>query len=734
MWKALRLGLKTVTIIVLCGVLAPSAFAGVAFFTLVQADLPATLPRPKPATAQHAPSQVYDAEGNLIATFRSFETTGEFTKEEIPQITKYAVISSEDRNFYEHTGFDFRGTARALWADYRNRKLVQGGSTITQQYVKLTYTGDEKTVWRKVREAILASQVDRSLDKDEILHRYLKEVYFGDGAYGLGGAAQTFFHKPVSQLDISESALLAGLIPSPSRYAPRSNIDAAEDRRKTVLGLMHEQGYLTDDEFNRELLRTVVVAPEAPTDRPATHVFPAEGSFVVKAEYNYFIDWLREEIEPIFKEQLFQGGLQIYSTLDPRLQDLADQAAMSAVGKRKPVTMEMAIVTVEPLTGYIRAMHGGRDYFADGGQVNLTTRQKWAQPGSTWKVLDLVTALDKGVSPNRVFPAPASYTTRKNCKTTDKTCYIRNYGGSAYGSMTLEQATWKSVNTVYAALADEVGLNNIAKMAYKLGITTIDPNYSYKTNVGTQFALGNKEVLPLDMAAAYSVLAGRGQKATPSTIRYITSPTQAEPVLDNRNPKTEQVLDPVVADNANAILEGVLKPGGTASGAALNRPAAGKTGTTDGQVFAWFVGYTPLLSTAVAMGDRASPDNNPARQDGGKLPAQTWASYMRKATEGQPKVTFSEPDALKPIRDALEVRARGGINLGPQSSPTGLPGGGGCSPCDAELEAVVVEQATTPATAATTTSQFDPGAVPFGTVIDPVTGEAVEAVPNTTSP
>ncbi len=690
----MRLGIKTITVVVLCGVLAPALFLGVGFLILMMADLPATLPQAKPATIQHAPSQVFDIDGNLIATFRSFETTAEFTAADLPQITKNAVISSEDRNFYDHTGFDFRGTARALWADYRNRKLVQGGSTITQQYVKLTYTGDERTVWRKVREAILASQVDRSLDKDEILYRYLKEVYFGDGAYGLGGAAQTFFHKPVSELDISESALLAGLIPAPSQYAPRTNAAAAEDRRKLVLGLMHEQGYVTDDEYNRELLRTVVVAPEAPTDRPATHVFPAEGSFVVKAEYNYFIAQLKTEIDPIFKEQLYQGGLQIYSTLDPRLQDLADKTAMAAIGRRKPDSMEMAIATIEPLTGYIRALHGGRNFLADKGQNNLATARGWAQPGSTWKVFDLVTALDKGISPNRVFPAPASYATRKNCKKTDKTCYIRNYGGSAYGQLTLEQATWKSVNTVFAALSDEVGLDDIAKMAYKLGVLSIDPNRSYKDTVGTQFSLGTEEVSPLDMAAAYSVLAGRGQKATPSTIRYVVDPTKPEPVIDNRDPKTEQVLDPVVADNANAILEGVLRSGGTAPNAALGRPAAGKTGTTNDQVFAWFVGYTPLLSTAVAMGDRDNPVATPARQDGGKLPATTWANFMRQATANQPKVNFSEPDALQPIRDALEVRARGGINLGAQSEPKGLPGGGGCSPCDAELDAIVVEEVT----------------------------------------
>jgi len=260
---------------VIVAVIAPVVCAAVALGTLICLPLPATLPTPK-ATLDSQSTHVYDVAGNEIAVFKQFDTSIPIQQADIPQVLKDAVVAVEDRNFYEHGGVDVRGTLRALWRDINNQAVVEGGSTITQQYVKLAFTGSERTLARKIREAILASQLDRQVDKDTILFRYLSAAFFGEGAYGVGAAAQTYFRKPVSQLSLSEAALLAGMLPAPTLYSPRDHPEAGEQRRQHVLDLMHEQRKIDDATYAVAKAQTVWLLSQGDPPGDNTLVYPPE--------------------------------------------------------------------------------------------------------------------------------------------------------------------------------------------------------------------------------------------------------------------------------------------------------------------------------------------------------------------------------------------------------------------------------------------------------------------------
>ena len=431
--RLLRWAFRSAVLIVTIGVVVPVAVIATVLASLFFLPLPAAIPQPKtPATI--LPTQVFDRNGNLIATFRQFDLSFPVKKTDIPAVLKEAVVAVEDRDFYKHGGVDVRGTIRAFVADIRNEKTVQGGSTITQQYVKNAYTGGARTLSRKVREAVLASQIDRQTSKDEILYRYLSTIYLGDGSYGVGAAAENYFRKPVSQLTVSEAATLAGLIPAPSRWAPRESPDAAENRREFVLDKMLQQHYLTPAQHDAAMAQKVWLLAKGPAPAQATAVFPPETD---QPKYPAFVDYVeRYLIAKYGPEEVFQGGLRVQTTIDPRVQDAADSAvANSLTGTSEP--LEMAMVAVEPQTGFVDALVGGREFgqgpFAD---VNLalggcyqppagrytidvaatcwngktvTGGGSGRQTGSAWKPFVLATALSKGISPNAVYPAPSVF-------------------------------------------------------------------------------------------------------------------------------------------------------------------------------------------------------------------------------------------------------------------------------------------------------------------------------------
>ena len=618
-------------------------------------------------------SRAFAANGEEIGQFRQFEQNLPVKPADIPLRLKQAMIAAEDESFYSHGGVDFRGVVRAAKADLLAQDFSQGASTITQQYVRNAYTGRERTVGRKLREVVVARQVDRQLPKDEILFKYLSTIYLGEGAYGVGAASENYFRKPVSQLSLSEAALLAGLVPAPSRYEPRGNPSLAEEKRRVVLDKMLDQGYITPEEHSTASAQRIWMVPNVPPNRPATVIHPPQQ---LDPKYPYFMDYLRRYLVARYgPETVFKGGLEIHTTLDPRMQAAAEGAIAASLAGTSP-PLEMALTAVQPETGFVRAMVGGRDFNAPGGQANLAlggcTRPPerfkdkvdvpatcWdeksrvvggggsgRQAGSAWKPFVLAAALNKGMPESKVYSAPSSYRF-KGC-TGDQGCTIQNYEGSGGGSANLRSATARSINTVYAQMIRDVGVKETADMAKKLGITSAwvaTPEIQ-----GPSYAIGTQEVSPLDMASAFGVFANHGRRNPATPVEWMKA--RGKILEDNRRRAPERVLDEGVANSVTDILKGVIT-GGTGTKADIGRPAAGKTGTAQEWRDAWFVGYTPQLSAAVWIGNRDRPTSlfgvkGVGRVTGGSIPAETWKGFMLEALKDVPPTDFTGVTTLPP--------------------------------------------------------------------------------------
>jgi penicillin-binding protein 1A len=370
----MRRVVRTLGVFFVCSAAVPIAVTVTVLAAFLFLPLPAALPQPR-AGVESRISHIFaiDAKGKAveIGVFRKFDQKIPVNRADIPLILKQALISAEDRNFYKHGGVDLRGSFRALWADLRKQGVVQGGSTLTQQYVKNAYTDKDRTITRKVREAILASQLDRQFDKDEILFRYLSDVYLGEGAYGVGAASETYFRKPVNQLTLSEAAMLVGLIPAPSYYEPRGNPQGAESKRQLVLKFMLEQGYIDQAQHDQAVAQPVWLAVQGKPPGPVTLVYPP---LQQQTQFPYFVDYVKKYLVARFgADKVERGGLQIQTTLDPEMQKDAEASVANALKGTAP-PLEMALAAVEPPTGYVKALVGGRDFYnttATYGQVNL---------------------------------------------------------------------------------------------------------------------------------------------------------------------------------------------------------------------------------------------------------------------------------------------------------------------------------------------------------------------------
>ncbi len=660
--------LKAVTVFLVVTVVAPVITAGTALTAILYLPFPAPeLPEPKPNVESRV-THVFDATGAEIGVFRRFDTSIPVEQRDIPEILKQAVVAAEDKRFYSHNGFDIMSAIRAAWADLRGKTVVQGGSTITQQYVKKVYTGDERTLSRKIREAVLAGQLDRKVTKDEILYRYLNTIYFGGGAYGIGAAAESYFHKPVNDLTLSESALLAGLISAPSDFDPRANPERAESNRKDVLDEMLEQDRITRNQYAEANLQALfLVGSEGAGDPPAnaTLVQPLE---LQSSTQPYFVDYVRRYLVAKYGDDLiYRGGLKVETTLDPRLQQLAETSVAEALDGTDP-PLEMAMVSVEPTTGFVKALVGGRDFNVS--QVNLALGAcpegyeppaegpvcmagggTGRQPGSAFKPFTLAKAFEEGIGPGRVYAGPSRYTV-PDCVGTD--CTVGNVESGSYGSITLREATIHSVNTVFAQLIGDVGVTETAEMAHRLGITMVpaDGIQANGDSYGISLTLGAAEVSPLDMASAYAVFANRGNQLPATPVLKVTD-AKGQVIEDNTARVPTRVLSEVVADNVTDVLKGVVTSG-TGTGAAIGRPdgTAGKTGSADENRDAWFVGFTPTLSTSVWMGYSDSNTRSlfniqgVSRVYGGTIPASTWKAFMSEALDGAPKADFPKATPL----------------------------------------------------------------------------------------
>lgn len=717
---------RTTITMVLCSAVVPLAVVGVILASFIFLPLPASLPAPKAGEGGQI-TRVYDQNGVEIGQLRKFDLEVPIQPTDIPLVLKQALIAAEDRNFYQHGGVDVRGTLRALYQDIQGGAIRQGGSTITQQYVKEAYVGKERTLLRKVREAIVASQLDRQIDKDEILFRYLSRVYLGNGAYGVGAASQIYFQKPVNYLSLSEAATLVGVIPAPSRYEPVGNIGSAETKRKIVLNAMLQEGYIDQAQHDDAASQTLVDPANKPTDgTPFTVVHPPPPGNQF-GQFPYFMDYVRKYLEARYGEdKVYTGGLRVQTTLDPAVQAAAEAAAAKARAGVAPVKLqpphpqagqadtpfEVAMASIEPPTGFVKAIVGGADFYAPGGQVNLALggcyrpnvnvpveveATCWPlneedryvksggtgrQPGSSFKPFVLAAAFEKGVQPTKVYPAPAQYRIPDCRPTANFDCTIGNYEGGGGGSANLRVATHKSYNTVYAQLVRDVGCKETGEMAKKLGLTSAWYSPQIHTCSGS-YALGTLDVGPLEMASAYATFANRGVYQEPTPVVRVEEPdgNNGYRVLeDNRRRDGTRVIDEVVADNVTDILEGVIS-GGTGTRANIGRPAAGKTGTSQANRNAWFVGYTPTLSTSVWVGYRDQPIpmrriKGCGQMTGGCLPAPTWKDFMSVALKDVPVTAFSEPAPIKIITDKLNKEARTGIDPGTQRKASGTSTGG----------------------------------------------------------
>ena len=568
---------------------------------------------------------VYAENGrSVLAVLRGDESRVLVATEDIAPIMRQAIVSVEDQRFYEHDGVDVRGIARALWQDVRQQSIVEGGSTITQQFVKNAYIRNEKSIARKVREAALAWQLEQDWTKDRILTAYLNTIYFGHGAYGIQQAARAYFKKGAKDLTLAESALLAGIPADPSLYDPAVNPLSAKLRRSHVLAMMFEQGKITRRQFVR--------ADEAPLPTPEDIRLPG-----TQGEAPYFTNYVTDQLVAEYGAgKVFGGGLKVTTTIDLDLQ-LKARAAIERV-LRNPDGPAAALVAIDPRSGEVKAMFGGRNFRES--QFNLAAQAK-RQPGSAFKPIVLAAAMSEGISPvTELESKPVSIDAG------DRIWKVTNYDKTYLGRVNLSRALVSSDNSVYAQLTDVVGPKAIVKTAHDLGIRSrLAPYFS--------IGLGSVAVSPLEMARAYATLANEGRRVDGAVFgnrpRVVESVERARSNRVEANaPIPKQVMNESHAELVTDILEDVVQSGTGTRAAIPGREVAGKTGTTDNYGDAWFVGYTPELVVAVWVGypDALRPmltEFNGDAVAGGTLPALIWKEFVEKVPEDEDRFFEAPP-------------------------------------------------------------------------------------------
>lgn len=580
----------------------------------------------------------------------------------LPQHVKDAVLAAEDRSFYEHGGISVTGIGRAVWNNLRNES-TQGGSTITQQLVKNYYLTQDRTWRRKVEEFIVSIKMEQQLAKEQILEDYLNTIYFGRGAYGIQAAARAYFGVDAADLTLEQGAVLAAILRSPGRYSPENNADRLEQRWGYVLDGMVEEGWLAPAD------RAAAQFPEIAPRRPATQVGGTDG---------YLLETVRRELleqRGFTEDDINRRGLRVVSTFDPD----AQAAAVAAVEEERPTRnaegVRVGLASVDPATGAIVAMYGGPDYATQ--QYNDAT-QSAPQAGSTFKPFGLVAALEDGIALRSTWngASPRTFDTESG-----GTYTVPNFGGRSYGQITLLRATEDSVNTVYVDVGITVGTSKVVEVARRAGVPD-----DVEIGDNPTVVLGTASPTALDMAGAYATFAAQGRRTAPTSVTRVS--TSSGGVLYELQARPQTVFAPDVMADTTFALQRVVTDGSGFEARRLGRPAAGKTGTTNSNRSAWFVGYTPQLSTAVVL---FRPDEQGILQPmngvgglssvtGGSFPARIWTAYTGAALEGEPVQEFPEPANIggpppvsPSVAPTLTPSASPSVSPTPSESPSETP-------------------------------------------------------------
>lgn len=599
------------------GLLGLAAGGGLAWgYGSLERTLPSTDDIPK--FVRRGTLTIKAADGTILQQ-QGPATREKLTYQQLPEQLVQAFIAAEDRRFYQHSGIDFLSIGRAIAKNVVARDVVEGASTITQQLARIVYLNQEQSLKRKVQEAMMAQKINRELSKDMILERYLNLVYLGSGAYGVGDAAWVFFGKSVDQLTLSETATIAGLPPAPSAYSPLVNLKAAQERRDIVLARMVEAGYITEVEASAAKAEKLTIKPSTPKK--------------IYSDTPYFTTYVQQQLPKyVSKEVLEEGGLTVDTTLNLPWQKKADSVILGAIKNIGPYEGfgQAAMVVIDPKTGEIRAMVGGDDYKKS--QFNRAT-QAQRQPGSSFKTIVYTTALAAGFSPYNSYLDATYMVDGYKPKNSN-----RKYSGW----MSMRDAIAQSVNVVAVKVLVDVGFEPTIKMAKAMGIKSkLLPAYS--------LALGSSEVNLLELTNAYATLANKGKFIEAHGIRRIFD-RKGRVIYDARF-KPKQVVDPGSVAIITWMLRGVIS-GGTGRPAALDRPVAGKTGTSENARDLWFVGFIPQIVAGIWLGN----DDNQPTGSASATAAELWHNFMVSATKGMAVEKFPELPKLEGRKGSIKAK------------------------------------------------------------------------------
>jgi 1A family penicillin-binding protein len=561
-------------------------------------------------------SYVYDIKGKLLSSLHGEANRRVVRLDQISPELKRAVLAIEDSHFYLHHGINPHSIGRAVLVNLKSRGVEEGASTLTMQLVKNIFLSHERTYTRKLAEAVLAIRVEQIFSKDEILEMYLNNIYWGHNNYGVQTAAESYFNKPASQLNLAEAAMMAGLIQAPEAYSPFNNYQSAKERQAIVLGRMRDLGWITAQE--EAAARQQKLALGKPTSW--------QGS-----KLPYVTDAVIQELNERFgRETVLKGGMRVQTTVDYNLQKMAEETVRGAYSTLRgrglyAKELQIALVAVDPRTHFVKALVGGVDY--DKSQLNRTIQSR-RQPGSAFKPFVYYTAFASG----KFTPESAIDDAPISIRDGNKYYTPKNYGGGYAGPMSLRTALMQSRNVPAVVLGRKVGLDKVIEVCRRLGIKS--PLLAVPS-----LPLGAADLTPLEMAGAYATFASNGWHSDPTIIVRVTD-SQGNVLLDNI-PKPKLVLDPWATASLTSVLQGVIN-GGTGTAAQIGRPAAGKTGTTDSERNVWFVGYVPQLATALWIGDDANRALGKGITGGG-FAAPIWRNFMSQAVKNEPVKYFPSP-------------------------------------------------------------------------------------------